>query len=567
MRKNKQVAEILEEIADLLELEGVEFKPRAYRRAALTIEGLSEDINSIRKKGKLDDIPGVGESIAEKIDEYLKTGKLKYLTKLRKKTPVDVHGLSQIEGMGPKTIKKLYKNLKIKTVADLKKAAKKGLISGIRGLGKTIEKRTLEGISFRRSHNGRLLLGNALPIAEEVLERLKKLTQVKQASLAGSILRKKDTIGDVDILVSTNDPKPIMDYFTKMEGVQRVLAKGLTKASVKLKGNIQVDLRAVKPEAWGGAIQYFSGSKAHSIETRKLAIKKGYKLNEYGLFKGKKQVAKTEEQIYRKLAMQRPEPEMRENKGEIDLALKKKLPSLVQLKDIKGDMHVHSKWSDGTASILDMAKAAKKAGRKYMLQSDHTGQLKIARALSEKQIPKYITAIQKANRSIQDFRILKGAEVNIMEDGKLDIPDKTLKKFDVCVGSIHTGLRGSKSKMTKRITSAMENPYINIIGHPSGRLLNSRAGYDVDWGTVFDKSKETHTALEINCQPTRLDLTDDVARAAMQSGVKLVISTDSHTQDNLLNMKYGVYVAKRAWCEKRHILNTQSPDKLIRYFR
>lgn len=560
MRKNKEIAKLLNEIAAILELQNVEFKPRAYRRAALTIEGLGEDIADVEK---LEDLPGVGKSIAQKIREYLKTGKIKYLEKLKKKTPVKMEELGGIEGLGPKTIKTLYTKLKVKSRKDLEAAAKRGKIAKLKGFSKKTEEKILGGITFKKAHKGRMLIGQAYPIAEQIVEHLKGKA-VSNIAIAGSLRRFKETIGDVDILVTSKQPAKVMEAFMNMPGKKRKLAKGPKKASIIIDG-LQVDLRIVDPSSWGAALQYFTGNKQHSIITRKIAIKKGYKLNEYGLFKSDKAIAaKTEEQIYKKLGLQYIPPELRIGKDEIELAQKKAIPKLVELKDIKGDFHVHSKYSDGANSILEMAKAAKQQKRKYMLQSDHTGTLKIAHAMSTKTIDKYLKEIQAANRKVSGFRILKGAEVNIMKDGNPDLPDKVLKKFDLCVGSIHSGFGGNA---TKRICKAMENPYINIIGHPTGRLLLQRSGYHIDINKICEKAKETNTALEINAQPNRLDLNGAMLRVAKDHKVKLAISTDSHNTDNLQYMLYGVGQARRGMLQKRDVLNTLSADKVLRHFR
>ncbi len=568
MRKNQQIADALHEIADLLELEDVQFKPRAYRRAAEAIEGLADDIEELAKENKLDEIPGVGKSITEKIIEFLKTGKIKHLDELRKKTPVKVKELEEIEGVGPKTVKKLYKTFKVKTIEDLEKAAREGKIRKLKGFTEATEKRLLEGIAFRKGHEGRTLLGVALPLAEEVVNHLRKLKEVEQISIGGSLNRKLPTIGDIDILVAAKDHEKVMDKFTTMPDVNKILAKGPTKSSVKLENGMQIDVRVIDPKSWGAALQYFTGSKLHNIKVRQLAIKKGYKLNEYGLFKGNASIAgKTEEEIYTKLGMQTPPPEMREDKGEVELALAKKIPKLIELKDIKGDFHSHSTWSDGTASILDMANSAKAEGREYIVMTDHTGKLKIAGGMDPQQIEKYIKEIDAINKKLRGIKILKGVELNIQEDGSPDVPDHILKKLDIVVGSIHWGFKGTKEALTKRVLKALDHPNIHIIGHPTGRLLQEREGYDLDFEQIFDKARANHKALEINAQPARLDLDSDLIREAIKSDVKLTIATDAHHPDHLRYMRYGVFTARRGWCEKKHILNCLSADKVLQFFR
>lgn len=568
MRKNQEVADALEEIAELLELENVQFKPRAYRRAAEAIEGLSEDIEEVAKEGKLEEIPGVGASIAEKIVEFLKKGKIAYLEELHKKTPVDVKALERIEGIGPKTVKKLYEKLKVKSLTDLEAAAKSGKVRKIKGFTQATEERILEGIAFHRGHGGRMLLGVALPLAEELVNKLRQLKEVNQISTAGSLQRRKETIGDIDILATSKDPKKVMEYFTSLDDVQKVLAKGETKSSILLKNGIQVDLRVVEEESWGAALQYFIGSKTHNIKVRQLAIKKGYKLNEYGLFKGTKSIAaKTEDDIYKRLGMQTPPPVMREDKGEVELALAGKLPALVQLKDIKGDFHTHSTWSDGSASIINMANAAKAQGREYLVQTDHTGNLRIANGMQPRDIEKYLKEIDALNKKLKDFTILKGVEVNIKDDGTPDIPEQILKKLDIVVGSIHSGFKSSKEVMTKRACKALANPNIHILGHPTGRLLQERAGYELDFAQVFDAAKANGKVLEVNAQPLRLDINDDTVREAIKRGIKIAISTDAHHPDHFRYMQYGVYVAQRGWAQKKDVINCLSLDKVRSMFK
>ena len=567
MRKNQQIADALHEIADLLELEDIQFKPRAYHRAAEAIEGLADDIEDLAKQDKLEEIPGVGKSIAEKIIEFLKTGRIKHLEELRRKTPVKVKELEEIEGVGPKTVKKLYNALKVKTLQDLENAAKTGKIRSLKGFTEATDQRILEGIKFHEGHKGRMLLGVALPLAEEIIAQLKRCKDIEQISLGGSLNRKAETIGDIDILVAAKRSKPVMDFFTSMDDLRKVLAKGETKSSIQLKSGTQVDLRVVDPKSWGAALQYFTGSKMHNIKVRQLAIKKGYKLNEYGLFKNENAIAaRTEEEVYAKLGMQTPSPEMREDKGEVELALNHKLPILVNEKDIKGDFHVHSTWSDGSASILQMAQAAKQQGRSYFVQTDHTGKLKIAGGMEPKAIERYIKEIDAINKKLNGFRILKGVEVNIEEDGSPDIKDTILKKLDIVVGSVHWGFKGTREALTKRLMKALEHPHIHILGHPTGRLLQEREGYELDFERVFDTARERGKVLEINAQPARLDLNDDHVREAVKRGVKLAISTDAHHPDHFRYMRYGVYVARRGWCEKKDIINCMPVEKVLKLF-
>ncbi len=560
--KNHEVAELLNKIADLLEIRGeLIFKIRAYRKAALVIDGLSEDISEINKEGKLDDIPGVGEGLSKKIKEFLETGHLKYFEKLKKETPVDIESLGDVEGLGPKTILKLYRKLGVKDLRGLEKVAKQGKIQKIAGLGPTVEQNILKGIDFAKSSSKRHLLGTSLLVAESIKEKLKRLKEVKKVEIAGSLRRRKETIGDVDILVSGKNHGKVMDFFTKLGGIDRVLAKGHTKSTIQMQDGLQIDLRVIDDTKFGSGLLYFTGSKQHNIVLRKIAIRKGMKLSEYGVFDkktGKVLASKTEADCYKKLGLVYIEPEIREEEGEIEAAMKGKLPKLIGYDDIKGDLQMHTKWSDGSNTIMEMALAAKKLGHEYICITDHTGKLKIANALDEKRILKQGKEIDKANKNLKGFRVLHGVEVNITADGKLDMKDKVLKELDLVVAAIHSGLKNTREKATQRMIKATENEHVDIIAHPTGRLINKRAGYELDFDRVFEAAKRTGTLLEINSFPDRLDLNDVHARAAIKAGCKLVISTDAHHIDHLGFIKFGIATARRAWAEKKDIANTKS---------
>ena len=563
--KNLEIAEKLNKMAELLELNEVEFKPRAYRKAAMTIESLSEDIEKIAKEDKLEDLPGIGKNIAQKIRDMIETGTFKAYEELKKKTPIDVDELEAIEGLGPKTIKKLYKQLGVKNIKDLEKAAKAGKIRKIEGLGEIVEENILKGIEFSKKGKGRVLLGFALPSAQEIVNRLKKLREVKQISLAGSLRRRKESIGDVDILITSSKPEKVMDFFTTMKDVADIIAKGHTKSSVRLDNGIQVDVRVVEDKSFGSALQYFTGSKNHNIRLRKIAIEKKLKLSEYGLFSGKKAVAgRTEQEVYKKLGLRYIEPELREDIGEVEAAQQGKLPKLIGYNDIKGDIHTHTNWSDGAESIETMAKAAKKMGYKYIAVTDHCGNLKIANSLDEKRMLKQIKEIEQINNKLSGFKILTGCEVNIKEDGSLDMDDSVLKKLDVVIASIHSGFKNPREKIMKRLIAAMENENVDVIGHPTGRKMGKREAYDVDFDRLFSKSKETNTALEINAWPERLDLNDVNVKAAVEAGVNLVIGTDAHSIDHLKFMELGIATARRGWAESKNVLNTLPADRLLK---
>jgi DNA polymerase (family 10) len=557
--KNLKVAEILEEIADILEMKGVEYKPRAYRKAAQTVRSLSKDIEDV-PKDELEDLPGIGESIAEKITEIIKTGSLEYLEELEKEYPLDFESFLSVEGIGPETVKLLFKELEVKNLDDLEKAAKQGKIRKIKGLGKKTEQKILDNIAFAREEKGRSLLGYALPIAEELKNKIREFSGIKKVEIAGSLRRKKETIGDIDILVTTSKPKEFMDFFTSLNSVEKVIAKGESKSTVRLREGIETDVRIIEEQAFGSALLYFTGSKQTNIEMRKIALKKDMKLNEYGLFKNDEDLiaGKTEEEVFRELGMQYIAPELRENRGELDASLNKELPELLSYGDLKGDLHVHTKWSEGTYSIEEMAEAAEKIGHKYIAVTDHAGNLKIAGGLEEKELRKQMKIIDKANENGSDLTVLKGAEVNITSDGKIDVKNSVLKELDVVVASVHSGLRQSKKKLTDRIVSAMENENVDIIAHPTGRKINERRGYDLDLEKIFDVAEETGTFLEINSYPDRLDLNDIHVKSAIAAGCKLVISTDSHSSEHLRYIELGIATARRGWARKKDIVNSSS---------
>ena len=568
--KNIEVAELLNEIADYLEFADDTFRVRAYRKAALVIEGLSEDIEQVWKDGRLEELPGIGEGIAKKIDEFLKTGKLKHLDELKKKTPVDMESLGRIEGMGPKTILKLYRELKIKNVAGLEKAAKQGKIQKIEGLGPTVEQNIIKSIEFAKKSKDRVPLGFALGSAEEVTKYLKALKEVQKVSVAGSTRRMKETIGDIDILATSKNPQIVIDFFAKMPNVAQVLAKGPTKSSVRLKEGMQVDLRVLNDNIFGAALLYFTGNKEHNIILRRIAIKKGLKLSEYGLFDSRTNrlvAGRTEEEGYKKLGMDYIEPEMREDEGEIEMAQHHMLPKLIGYNNIKGDLQMHTKWSDGNNTVEEMALAAKKLGHEYICITDHTGKLAIANALDEKRIKGQRKEIDKLNKKLSGIEILQGVEVNITDDGKLDMPDKVLKEMDIVVASIHSGFKNPKEKITRRMVKAIENENVDIIAHPTGRLITKRESYDIDLEAVFDAAKRTNTIMEINSYPERMDLRDSHVRAAVKAGVKLVISTDAHNTDQLHFFKLGIGTARRGWATKNDIINTRKLKDMIRMLK
>jgi len=562
--KNKEVARVLYAIADLLEIKEEKFKPNAYRKAAQNIELLPEDIEKVFEQGNLEKIPGVGKNIAKKIEEFLKTGKLEYYERLKKEIPVDVEALSSIEGMGPKKIKTLYNELGIKNLSELEKAAREGKIREIKGMGEKTEKKILESIAFARKGK-RELLGVILPEAMELKALLEK--KVEMISIAGSLRRMKETVGDMDILAFSSQPAEVMDFFTSMENVEAVIAKGETKSSVRLESGIQVDLRIVPKESFGSALQYFTGSKEHNIEVRRIAVRAGCKLNEYGLFKGEKRIAgESEEEVYRALGMDYIPPELRENRGEVEAAMAGKLPHLIEYGDVKGDLQMHTKWSDGANTIEEMVEEARKMGHEFIAITDHVGSLKIAGGMDEDEIRKQMREVGKVNEKYDDIHVFYGVEVNIMKDGSLDMGKSVLKDVDVVVAGIHSGLRMPEEEMTARMIKAMESGVVNIIAHPTGRIIQRREGIKLDFEKVFDAAKENGVVMEINAQPARLDLNDVHVKRAVEKGLKLSIGTDAHNLSNLHYINLGVAVARRGWAEKKDIINTYDIKKLEKVF-
>ncbi len=566
--KNQEVAQILFEIGEFLEIQEIPFKPQAYQQAAVAIDNLEEDISQIYKekgiKG-LKEINAIGESIALKIEEYLKTGNIKYFEELKKTTPVDVNELTKIEGLGGKRIKRLYKELGIRTLKDLIRAAEEHRIAPLFGFGEKIEKNILEGVEFFKKSKGRFLLRDVLDDVEKIEKRFKSMNGVDKVSVAGSVRRRKETVGDIDFLVSVKDSsdkylvEKIMKTFVSMDEVVKIVNKGETKSSIKTKQGLDMDLRLVSSSSFGSALQYFTGSKEHNIALRRIAIKEGLKLNEYGLFKnGRKIKGETEEEIYERLKMDWIPPELREGEEEIELAQKHQLPKLIELNDIKGDLHCHSNWNGGQNSIRQMAEKAISLGYEFLGIADHTKTLKIENGLDEKRLKEQRIEIDLINREFKEkginFKILHGSEVDILKNGTLDIKNETLKTLDYVSISIHSNFKMNIQDMTKRILKAMDNPYVKIFNHPTGMILGKREGYNVDIEQIIKKAKEKNIALEINSY--RLDLNYQLAKMAKKMGVKIVIGSDAHNTKELNDIKFGVYQARRAGLEKKDIINT-----------
>jgi len=569
---NQIIATIFYDMADILDILDIQWKPQAFRNAARAIESTSEDVGDIYKeKGivGIRNISGVGQSIALKIIEYLETGKIKEYSTLKKKIPAGLLEIRHIQSLGPKKVKVLYKKLGIKSIRELEKAAKAGKIQKLDGFGKKSEYEILEGIAMFRSAGERMLIGYALPIAEDIVARLRRIKGVERVEIAGSLRRRKETIGDIDILATSSNSNLIIDLFTKLPEVKKVLVKGPTKSSVVLMNGFQCDLRVLDNNRFGAAVQYFTGDRIHNIEVRKIAIKKGYKLSEYGLFNrktGKLIAASTEDAVYKRLGMQTPPPEIRTNSGEIELAQKKKIPKFVELRDIKSDLQMHTKWSDGANTIEEMALASKNLGYKYIAITDHSKSTKIAGGMNDSTLLKQIKNIDKINKKISGIRILKSCEVDILADGSLDYSSEILKKLDIVMVAVHSGFKQSQSKMTKRISTALENKYVKILAHPTGRIINVRKPYNIDMDYLYQISKDTKTALEINSSISRLDLKDIYIRKAVERGVKLTLGTDAHNTSQLNQMYFGVAQARCGWAEKKDIINTMTLKQLKKFW-
>jgi DNA polymerase (family X) len=558
---NRQVAAILYEVADLLEIRDVKFKPVAYRRAAHGIETLAEDIGRVAERGELEDLPGVGTHIATKIQEILKNGNLEYLERLKAEVGPGVRELADVGGIGPKKAMLLHQKLGIGSLADLEAAARDGKIRELTGFGEKSEQNILAGIAARKATAGRYLLGGMLPVAEQILARLAVLPAIRKISLGGSLRRMKETIGDIDILASSPDPEAVMTVFTTLPEVTRVLGRGPTKSSIVLESGVQVDLRVVEEGQYWTALQYFTGSKDHNIALRRRALERGWSLSEYGLKEEATQKflsGSAEEDLYRMLGLPYIEPELRENRGEIEAAEKSTLPAIVPYDAIRGDLHVHSDWSDGKDSIRTIALAARDIGYGYIAICDHSRSPGIDRGLTEEKIAQQRVEIEQLNRDIGDIVILQGIECNIGTDGAPDLPLAVLGDLDLVIASVHDGLRMHGEEMTQRILAAFHNDHVDILGHPTGRILLRRDPSDLDLPAVFEAAAAQHVALEVNSSSSRLDLSDTNCRAAKEYGVLFSIGSDAHAQDELQEIRYGIATARRGWLTAGEIVNTRT---------
>jgi len=562
---NEEIATIFEEMADLLEIEDANpFRIRAYRNAARTIRGLGQELAQLVSTGEdLTRLPGIGKDLAAKITEILASGHAAALDKLRKEVPPGLETLLKIPGLGPKRVKLLYENLSVKTARQLETAARKGRLRTLPGFGEKTEQRILEALGAQRSAEKRFLRRTAEIYAEPLIAYLRGARGVSDVVAAGSYRRGRETVGDLDILAIARPDSPVMQHFAEYDEVQDVVSKGTTRATVYLRCGLQVDLRVVEQQSFGSALHYFTGSKAHNIQIRRIGQQRGLKINEYGVFKGEKRVAgKTEASVFKAVGLPFIPPELREGRGEIESAQRGELPKLLDFDDLQGDLHVHTQATDGSASIEVMAQAARKLGLKYIAITDHSRHLTVAHGLDEARLLQQIEDIARINESLSGITVLKGIEVDILEDGTLDLPDSVLSKLDLVIGAVHSKFRLPRARQTRRILRAMESKYFTILAHPSGRLLGEREAYDVDMPRIIKAAAERGCYLELNSQPMRLDLNDTYCQMARELGVRVSINSDAHGTKDFLLLGGGISQARRGWLEKGQVINARPLGEL-----
>jgi DNA polymerase (family 10) len=558
---NADIAAAFEELADLLEIQGANpFRVRAYRNAARTVGELGRDLAAMLREGReLPKLPGIGTDLAAKIHEIAETGKCSLLERLHHELPPAVTELLKIPGLGPKRVKALYHDLDVQTLEQLQRAARDGRIRELPGFGEKTEERILQSVEAHASQSRRFKLAVAGQYAGALTAFLKRVEGVKQVVVAGSFRRMRETVGDLDILVTAQADSPVMARFTGYDEVKEVLSAGTTRAGVVLRSGIQVDLRVVGEESYGAALHYFTGSKAHNIAIRRLAQERGLKVNEYGVFRGDRRVAgETEESVFRSVDLPFIAPELREDRGEIEAARTGRLPLLVELADLRGDLHAHTTATDGHASIEEMALAAKARGLEYIAITEHSRRLTVAHGLSAQQLSRQIDDIDQLNTELRGITLLKGIEVDILEDGSLDLPDSVLARLDLVIGAVHSKFHLPRHKQTERILRAMDRPHFTILAHPSGRLIGQREPYDVDMPRIIHKARERGCYLELNAHPERLDLLDTQCKMAKEAGVLVAIDSDAHSVLDFDNLRFGVGQARRGWLEKQDVLNTRS---------
>ncbi len=574
---NSAIARMLREIAAAYEIKGENwFRTRAYEAAADSIEHATSEVKDLWEEGRLDDLPGVGKNIAAYLDEYFRTGKVKHFEEVKKGLPPGMFAIFGLEGVGPKRAYRLAEELKVRTVEDLHQAAREGRIEKLEGFGQRSQERILKAIESREQREERILLPIASSIAERLIEQIQRLPGVIRADPLGSLRRMVSTVGDIDIGIATTAPRAVVESFTSLPDVARVVGAGGAKATVVLKTGRQVDIRVHDPRSYGSLLQYFTGSKAHNIHTRKIANRRGFSLSEYGIkpYRGGKIVGdylpvETEEEFYRLLGLPWIPPELREDTGEIEAAQQGRLPKLVELGDIRGEVHVHTLHSDGEETTADMIEEAIRLGRRYVGISDH------APSVATRGFTEAKAEILRRKREIEELRkrfsgrieIFFGAEVNIDAQARMALPDELLKLYEYTIGAIHTSFDQSKEEITSRLLAALENPYVNLLGHPTGRLLGEREAYEADWERIFAAAEGFCKPLEINAYPSRLDLPDDLVRAARKRKIKFVIGTDAHRFEHYRNLRFGVAVARRGWCEREDILNTAAASDFVKLFK
>jgi DNA polymerase (family X) len=563
--QNSDVSHIFNKVADLLEIEGANpFRVRAYRNAARSVAGLPRNVKDmIDSEEDLSDLPGIGKDLAGKIEEIARTGSLGQLEELEGRTPGALSELMKLEGLGPKKVKALHQHLNVVTLKDLEEAARQGRVKELEGFGEKTEQKILEELESFEGTEARIKLMEAEQRAEPLVAYLKKGKGIKDTTVAGSYRRRKETVGDLDILVTCRKGSKVMDRFVAYEDVKKVISKGKTRATVVLRSGLHVDLRVLPQVSYGAALHYFTGSKAHNIAVRKLGVNRGLKINEYGVFKGDARIAgKTENEVYEQVDLPYIEPELRENRGEVEAAQKGNLPHLIGIGDLRGDLHAHTKATDGHATLEEMATAAKEHGYDYLSITDHSKKVSMAHGLDARRLAEQIEEIDHLNDKLKGMVLLKGIEVDILKDGSLDLPDDILKELDVVVCSVHYHRHLSKKRMTERVLRAMDNPYFNIFAHPTGRLINERDPYEIDLEKIMEGAKERGCFLEINAHPDRLDLSDSHAKMAKDMGLKLAISTDAHGIADLDFIRYGIDQARRGWLEPDDVITTRSLKQL-----
>lgn len=559
---NAEVGEVFNEYADLLEIEGAnEFRVRAYRTAARNIADFPRSISDmVQQKENLSGLPGLGKDLAGKVAEIVNTGKLTQLEELKKKLPVELIAISKLAGLGPKKTGIIYQKLGITSIEGLEEAASAKRIRDLPGFGAKTEQKILEEIGRKAKGGGekRYKLSVAMELAQPLMEYLKNTKGVKKVEAAGSYRRKKETIGDLDILVTHKKGAQVMGRFVEYEDVERIISKGEKRSSVVLRFGMQVDLRAFAESSYGAALHYFTGSQAHNIAVRKIGVKKNLKINEYGVFKEKNKIAgRSEDEVYSTVELPYIEPELRENNGEIEAAKKGNLPDLVTLENIKGDFHIHTKTTDGRSTLEEMARAAKDRGYEYIAITEHSKHVSVAKGLDRKRLAEQIDTIDHLNEKLDGITVLKGIELDILEDGSLDLPDDILRKLDLVVCAVHYKFNLSAEKQTERILRGIDNPYFTILAHPTGRMIGEREPYPLKMEKIMKAARDTGTVLELNAQPARLDLTDVHAKMAKENGVMVAISTDAHSVNEMQFMQFGVYQARRGWLEAEGVLNTR----------